>query len=318
MKDQTEARVKERLDEIKAVRPRNPQAASRGRAHFLSQAVSASEVQRHNGWITKSRKERFAMNVMIASITIVGLLFGGGVTVNAAQDDMPNEPLYALKLWSEDVGLQLQNGDEAKVDRLMELAQVRLQEIKQLAETDQPVPDQVRQRLEQHLQQALQTCVNMDDPTLERTLLRMRDQLQQQERDMELLQLHTQDQYQALTQTRTLLRERLQLVENGLLNHEMFRYQVQNGFHHGQEDEVTPPVQNGNGEQNQNGQPSETPAGPNADPNGPNTDSGNSNTDPGNPNTDDGGQNSESGGNTNENGGGTENRETNGNGGNGK
>ena len=284
MKDHTEARVKGRLDEIREVRPRNPQATSRGRAQFLSQAVSASEAHRHNRWTTKSRKERFAMNVMITSIVIAGLLFGGGATVNAAQNDLPNEPLYTLKLWSEDVGLQLQNSEEAKVERLMELVQVRLQEMTQFAEADQPIPDQVKLRLEQQLQQALQICANMDDPTLERTLLRIRDRLQQQDQDMEQLQLRTQDQQQLLTQTRTLLRERLQLVEDGLLNHEMFRYQVQNGFQYGQEDGLMPPIQNENGQQNQNGQPSENPGGLNTDPSGPNINPGGQNTNPNGPN----------------------------------
>jgi hypothetical protein len=303
MKDQTEARIKERLDDIKEVRPRNPQAASRGRAQFLSQAVSASEAQRQNGWTTKSRKERFAMNVMIVSVMIAGLLFGGGATVNAAQDDLPNEPLYALKLWSENVSLQLQNGDEAKADRLMELAQVRLQEMTRLVDAGQPVPDQVMLRLEQHIQQALQTCLTMDDPTLERTLLRIRDRLQDQDRDMEQLQLRTQDQQQLLTQTRTMLRERLQLVEDGLLNHEMFRYQVQNGFSYGQNDEVTPPVQNGNGQQNQNGQSSETPGGPNLNPGGPNIDPSGPNSNPGGPNIDPNGSNTDPNGpNTDPNG----------------
>jgi hypothetical protein len=313
MKDQnkTEARIKERLDEIKAVPSRSPQAVSRGRAQFLSQAVSASESQRHKGWISKSRKEHFAMNTMIATLMIVGLLFGGGATVNAAQDDLPNEPLYGLKMWSEDLGLQFQDNAEAKVDRLMDLAQIRLQEMTQLAEVGQPVPDQVRQRLEQHIQQALQTCTTMDDPTLDRTLLKIRDRLQQQEHDMGLFQLKTQDQQQLLTQTRTMLRERLYLVEDGLLNHEAFRNTVRNGLRNGQEDDLTPPAQNGNGQQN--GQPTMSPGGPNTDsgnsntnpgepnidPGGPNTDPGGPNTDPGGPNTDPGEPNADSGGNTN-------------------
>ena len=70
---------------------------------------------------------------------------------------------------------------------------------------------------------------------------------------MDRLQLHTQSQdtLQLLTQTRTMLQERLHLVEDGLLNHEMFRNTVRNGFQHGQEDLVTPPpAQNQNQQQN--------------------------------------------------------------------
>jgi hypothetical protein len=246
---------------------------------------------------------------------IAGLLFGGGATVNAAKDDLPDEPLYTVKMWSEDVSLQLQNKPEAKVDRLMELAQTRIQEMTQLVDAGKDVPDQARQRLEQHIQQALQLCSSMDDATLDRTLLQVRDRLQQQDRDMDRLQLHTQsqDSLQLLTQTRTMLRERLQLVNDGLLDHEMFRYTVRNGLRYGQEDDVTPPAQNGNGQQK--GQPTSVPGGPNTPPGGPNTNPGGPNLTPSGPNTDPGGTNANPGG-PNPDSGGNNNDSGNGSGGN--
>jgi len=292
MKDQNEieTRIRERLSEIKEVPQRNPQTASRGRALFFSQAVSVSESARHKGWMTKSRKERFVMNTLISTLLIAGLLFGGGVTVNAAQNELPNQPLYDLKILSEDIGLQFQNTPEKKVDRLMELAKIRIQEMAKLAENDETIPDQVRLRLERHIRQALQTCITMDDATLDRTLLQIRDRLQQRDRDMEQLKLRTQDQAQLLTQTRTMLREQLQLVENGLHNPDTFRINVQNGFRQGQDEELTPPVLDGN--QEQNGQSTLIPDGPNTEPGVPNTDPGGSNIDPGGKNN-----NSGSGGN---------------------
>ena len=314
MKDQSELEVlvRERLEEIKSIPARDPVLAQRARARFLANAVSASELPRHKGWSSIFRKEQFAMNMLISVLMITGLLFGGGATVNAAQDDMPNEPLYVLKMWSEDVSLQLQKDPEAKVDRLMDLVQIRTQDMTRLIDAGEPVPDQVRLRLEQHIQDALQTCLTLDEPALDRTLLQIRDRLQDQDRDMEQLLLHTQDQLQLqtqdqlriqlqdqlhlLTQTRTLLRERLHVVEDGLVNHEMFRERVQNGFHYGQDDDVTPPVQNGNGQQQQNGQPTFAPGGPNTDPNGPNTTPGGTNTDPNGSNTTPGGPNTTPGG----------------------
>jgi hypothetical protein len=314
--------IRARLDEIKPAPPRDPHMASRGRAEFLGRAVSAGEFRRRKGWNSIFRKEQYAMNMIISILVIAGLLFGGGATVTAAQDDLPNEPLYALKVLSEDVSLQFRNDPEAKVEQLMDLAQIRIQEMTQLTEAGQATPDQVQLRLEQHIHQALQICSNLDDATLDRTLLKLRDRLQDRDRDMDRLLLHTQDQLQLqtqdqlrlqiqdqlqlLTQTRTMLRERLQLVEDGLLNHEMFRYTVRNGFAFGQEDDLTPPVQNGNGQQN--GQPIPQPGGndngsgpgPNPDPGGPNTNPGGPNTDPGSNNNDSG---SGSGGSGNDNGG---------------
>lgn len=222
------------------------------------------------------------MNMIISVLVIAGLLFGGGATVNAAQDDLPNEPLYSLKMWSEELSLQFRNDPEQKVDRLMELAQVRIQEMTRMTDAGQAVPDQVRQRLEQHIHQALQLCSNMEDSALDPTLLQIRERLQQQDRDMERLQLHAaQDAQPILAQTRTMLQQRLQLVDDGLINHEMFRNAVRNGFRYGQQEAVTPPAQNGQ----QNGQPSSVPGGPNTDPNGSNLNPGGPDTDPGGPNS---------------------------------
>jgi hypothetical protein len=297
MKDQHELEqvVRQRLDEIKSVSPRDPKNVSRARAQFLGMAVSASELPRQKGWKSIFRKERYAMNALLTILVIAGLLFGGGATVNAAQDDLPNEPLYAVKTWTEDLSLQFMNNGENKVNRLMELAQIRIQEMDQLVKDGEPIPDQLRLRLEDHIRQALQICVNLDDPTLERALLQIRDRLQQQDREMaqqqlhtqeqlqlqtqEQLQLQTQEQLQQQTQTRTMLHERLQMVEEGLQNRELFREQVQNNFQYGQNDEVTPPVQNQN--QEQNGEPNNDPGGPNTDPGGNTNGSGGNSNDNG-------------------------------------
>lgn len=251
------------------------------------------------------------MNMMIAVLMIAGLLFGGGATVNAARDDLPNEPLYAVKLWSEELSLQIQNDPDRKIDRLMDLAEIRIQEMTRLTDAGIAVPDQERQRLEQHIHQALQLCSTMDDAALDKTLLQIRDRLQQHDRAMDQLQLHAaEDSQLILAQTRSMLRQQLRLVEEGLLDHEMFRNAVHNGFRYGQEEDVIPPGQNRNGERN--GQPSPVPTEPNtapggpnptAEPGGPNTDPGGTGTGPdragtgsGGPNTSNGGGNTDPGG----------------------
>ncbi|NWG35698.1 MAG: hypothetical protein HXY42_14805 [Chloroflexi bacterium] len=265
--------VRQRLEEIRAVPPRDPHMASRGRAQFLSRAVSAAPLLRQKGWIFDFRKERYAMNVLLSILVIAGLLFGGSATVvGAAQDDLPNEPLYALKTWSEDFSLQLQNSPEAKVDRLMELTQIRIHEMTQLTEEGQPIPDQLRVRLEKHIQQALQLCAQMDDPAMERALLQVREQLVLQVEEMTQLQSRAreqafptaQQQIQIMNQTQTMLQQRLEVADEGLQNRELFREQAQNGFQFGQEEDFVPPEEDGNGEQN--GQPDAFPSEPSPAP----------------------------------------------------
>jgi uncharacterized membrane protein YgcG len=313
-----------RLEEIKSVPARNEKAQRLGRAAFLNEAlniegtVSAQKFLRHRRWISIG-KEKLLMNAVLSLIVIAGLLFGGGATVSAAQDALPGEPLYALKTAGEDFNLQFQNDPELRVTHLMELAQIRTQEMVALAENGQVPPEAVVTRLEQHIREALQTCTSMDDATLDRTLLQIRDQLRQQDRDMDQIKLHVNsDALPLFEQTRTMLQSRLQLVEDGLLNHEQFRNAVRNG----QEDDLTPPTPNGeqnqeqqqdqnseqNSEQNreqnneQIGQPTSAPGGPNTDPGGPNSDATpGSNNDNGSGSGN--GTNTESGSGGNENGG---------------
>ncbi len=237
MNDQSnsESIVQAWLDQLKDDPPPDPRVVAHARAQFLAQAVSADEFQSHNGWKSIFRKEQLAMNILVSIVVIAGLLAGGGMTVKASQNDLPGEPLYAVKTFSENVSLDFQNSPEAKVERLLELAQTRVQEMSRMVESGQTPPDQVRQRLEQHVQQAFQICSNMDDAVLDPTLLQVRDQLQQQERDLERLQTHAGQAAQPiLERTRTMLQQQLQLANDGLQNHETFRNTVRNGFHYGQ------------------------------------------------------------------------------------
>ena len=230
-----ESMIQKRLDDLKSVPPRNPKTAARARARFLAQAIAASEAQRHTGWGFIFRQRQFAMNMVMALLMIAGLFVGGATTVQAAQDDLPNEPLYVVKTWSEDVSLQFENNPEAKADRLMELAETRVQEIARLVESGQTPPGHVERRLERHLEQTFQLYSKMDDASLDQGLQQLRDQLQQQDHAMQSLQTHaTQNAQPILESTRLLLEMHLQVVDDGLLDHEVFRNSVQNGVRHGQ------------------------------------------------------------------------------------
>lgn len=242
MKNLTEIEpvVRGRLEELKPVPARNPQVAARARARFLAQVVAARESRQRNVWGFIFRKQQFAMNMFVALAVIVGLFVGGGTTVRAAQDDLPNEPLYSLKTLSEDISLQFEKDPEAKVERLLELGQTRVEEMAQLVEAGQTPPEKVRLRLERHMQEALQICSNMDDATLDRTLTQVRDQLQKQERDMQQLESRaSQGAQPILTHTRTMLQTQLHVVKDGLLNHQAFRETVRGGF---QNEEIETPT----------------------------------------------------------------------------
>lgn len=212
------------------------------------------------------------MNTLVSLILAASLLLGGGATVAAAQDDLPNQLLYQLKLWTENAKMAMTGDPQEQATLLMNMAQTRVQEMTALANMGITPPEQVRERLEQHLNQALQLAADMDEAARGQTLLQMRDQLQTQDRSMEQLQLHVDAETEPLlTRTRQMLQIHLQLVDEGLADPQGFKYMMQNQMQYGQ-DEETVPESNEQGEpgfhqNDDSGKPAESPGSGNGEGN---------------------------------------------------
>lgn len=248
-----------KIQELKSVPPRDPQAATRGRARFLAEAsqlreaVSLRKSQRHKGWNMIGRKEMPFMKALASALTLSILLFVSVTGVLAAQNDLPTEPLYPLKILSEDVGLAFMTDPSTKLNRLIELAQTRTREIVALAEQGEPIPERVLQRLNLHIETALQLAAAQSDEEMHKSLLQIQLQLQTQEQVMTQLQMHAAEGEQPiLERARLQTQEQLRLANEGLENPLTLRnrYQHQN--------------QNANGTaaSTSTGIPSETPSAP--------------------------------------------------------
>jgi len=189
------------------------------------------------------------MNALISLALATALILGGGATAVAAQDDLPNQPLYQVKLMTENAALAMTGDPQLQANMLMNMAQTRVEEMAALAEEGVIPPDQVRVRLQEQLQQTLNLAAEMDDVTLTQTLLQLRDQLQTQDRIMQQLQTHVDAETDPLlTQTRLMLQDCLRLVDDGLVDPQGFRYAMTNQMQYGQDEEATP-------EPNQQGEP---------------------------------------------------------------
>ena len=204
------------------------------------------------------------MNALISLALATALILGGGATAVAAQDDLPNQPLYQVKLMTENAALAMTGNPQLQANMLMNMAQTRVEEMAALAEEGITPPDQVRVRLQEQLQQTLKLAADMDDATLTQTLLQLRDRLKDQDRTMQQLQTHVDaDTDPLLTQTRQMLQDCLRLVDDGLADPQGFRYAMTNQMRYGQNEEATPePNQQGEPGFHQNeeaGQPSEEP-----------------------------------------------------------
>lgn len=256
------------LSQLEKIPPRDQEKAVEAKSRFLAQAklISKSPVtnapeNRHNNWNKLPKKER-KMSTILAILLAIGLVFGGSTaTVYAAQDSTPNEFLYPVKTFAEDVALELTQSPETKVELALNYALRRIDEINDLKEAGIMPPDAVFARLENQINLALQQAVSLDSEDAVKALLRIRETLQTRE---QLLDQQSDD--PILLRTRTILQERIQLVESGIVDPEGAYNEFRSGWENtpepGNDGTSDPgqPAQNGTvdpsgGPENQSGNP---------------------------------------------------------------
>jgi|GEM_PF-6529757 len=164
------------LDALEALRtaPRlDEKTQSQGRQVFLAQAnrILPPIVHERKGrkFGISNLKEFFVMNSFsrVTLIVLMVMLFAlsslSGV-VFAAQKSLPAQPLYGLKLASEDIRLSLTTDPATEIALLTEFASHRTQEMAQLATAHRPIPPELPERLVLHLNNALMIAAGMSDP----------------------------------------------------------------------------------------------------------------------------------------------------------
>ena len=130
------------------------------------------------GTLTARKENRPMLTVakyVFAFIAAFGVTGGGAVVASA--NSLPQETLYPLKLAVEDTRLALSDNGADEAFLNMEMAQLRLQEMEQLAAAG-VVPDEaVMIRLQTHLQNAARLAAGVDAAELPGLLSRLRAQV---------------------------------------------------------------------------------------------------------------------------------------------
>jgi hypothetical protein len=242
-----EQEIKERLAELSATKNILPDLSSAVKAKYIQKAnllakkaVSKSPLSRPTIWTTQLFKE-VRMGTIATIMIILGLVLGGtSATAYASQDDLPNQFLYPVKILSENIQADLTTNNETKLALALEFAETRIEEIVQLKAEGLMPPEPVYANLEMQIQKAIMLATQLGESKLEPALLQIRDRLQIQEK-----LVSQDDQDPILLRTRTLLQERIQLVNTGLGNLNGFYYEAQNGW------ENTPLMNQGDTQQNQ-------------------------------------------------------------------
>ena len=221
---------------LRPIPSRNPQAAERGKENFMTQArslaipVSKTDDVRHIGWIESIRqlirnKEYSPMYVTLTTIALVlSLMLGGtGATVYAAQDSLPNQPLYGIKTFSEDLATSLSLRNHQRLQLELDYAGRRVAEMTSLALRGMNPPEPVLVRLEMHLDRVIELAAIAGEGDLTKALLQVRARLEHQIRVLDEAPQVGPVMIRAMEAIQT----RLHWVEFGLSEPNAFREQVQ-------------------------------------------------------------------------------------------
>ncbi|KPL83859.1 hypothetical protein SE15_01055 [Thermanaerothrix daxensis] len=240
---QPDPEVRAHLDALREVPPRDPTAAARARTAFLAEArrlaVSESSPRRLNQWkafwigLTHPRKEVSPMfSALTTILLVVSLLLGGsGITVAAAQSSLPEDWLYPVKTWSEDLRSELTRTPQARINLNLELAERRTAEISQMLDREEVPPEPVLQRLQTHLQTALQLAAAQNDAQAIQALERIRQRLEvQYQRLMQQANISNPTARAVLQRTRAMIQTHLQAVQEGLQDPELLRQRLRQGM----------------------------------------------------------------------------------------
>ena len=243
-KDEMDSKLKIAFDELKNIPQRDPQAAARGRANFLKQAVvlrqsvsqEANQGQNRgsNGiFLLFQRRQRLpGLNALIAVVLAVVVFFGGsGVTVYAARDSLPDQALYPVKTWSEDVTLSLTGSPQMRLNHVLDFSDRRVVEMEGLLAAGKPIPQGVETRLQNELDLALELVAGMDDSQALQQLQQVRQRAEGQYHKMAMLMAGAPESAgPLLLRTRACLQEQIRLASMGETDLQGFRMQIRQRF----------------------------------------------------------------------------------------
>jgi hypothetical protein len=178
------------------------------------QNVTFSQKQRLNQQKTSNnslvyRWRTSSMTVKIISIIVaVTILLGGAGagTVMASQSALPDETLYPLKRWSEDVRFDLASQPDKQLALLLDYADRRADEMVTMLAAGVPFDQELRLDLLTHLWMANQLTESCTDPLLAQA--RVQSRLMAQE-----MKLTNAPEDALMTQTRSVLRQQIRLMD---------------------------------------------------------------------------------------------------------
>lgn len=249
-------KLKKELEHLQDVPQRGFQASHAGRETYLLQAkglkqrqIAAGKTARktHRSWVPRL--------AAIFAVLLVALSSIGG-TAYAAQASQPDDLLYPVKILTEDIQIGLENDPEDRLDLYTSFASRRLAEIEAQLTAGEEVSEKALALLEKHTQKMLEEATQIGEQGLNNALRQIEENLQKQNQMMEKIKIQTPGGgAPGLLKAQEKIRERLELVDNGLNEPQGFRETMKE-----RKENAENPAQ-GNQDGNDNSNKPDTPPG---------------------------------------------------------
>jgi len=267
--------------------PEAPGGLAVGREQMLAAAAQqrARGVSATSTSTTRSWKMRLALSTRLIAVLLLVVLgtaaLGSGV-VWAAQDSLPGDLLYPVKLVTEDLRLALASAPANQVDLALQFVEERAGEVQALAAAGRPIPGGTVARMEGHIERALTQAAWAPDEETAGLLTQITARTRTQQQGLEQAQATAPQQTQARLERAVIAcREGAEAAEHGLSDPQTFRWRYR--YQHGAPEPTREPEQmtatpvddegrgrEGTPQQNQEREGEHTPVGtPHVTPQGP-------------------------------------------------
>jgi len=216
------------LQHLQDVPERGLQASHAGREKYLAQmrSLKPRPVQAKKP-VQKGRRRSWALR-LASVIAVLALVLGGmGGTVYAAQASGPDDLLYGVKTLTEEIQISLETDPQERLDLYTQFASRRLTEIQAQVDAGEEVSEKALALLEKHTQKMLEEAAQMGEQGLGNALRQIEQNLQKQNQMMaELGKEHPQGGSPGLLKAQEKIRERLELVDNGMNEPQGFKQTI--------------------------------------------------------------------------------------------
>ena len=241
-------RVDDELDEygkralapLRPTPPLDPATADKIKASYLKQAESIRQADFTPAGVKSAPTSTGIRGVLpwlprpilktlaALMLVLVFVLAGSSLSVYAAQDSLPGQTLYPVKLWTEDLSLSFAQSPQTKLNLTLVYTTRRMDEISALMAHGKSVNMQTSERFQHQLEDALQLAVQLDDQQMLGALIEIKKNAENQGITLQDLinQLPAQAE-PATIQLQQRLTEQVQLSNMGETDPSSFREKVQ-------------------------------------------------------------------------------------------